>query len=403
VRDILRPRQLAAAVAFTLPCLAGAANLGPLGSGAPDAARAAQGATGTFEAPVSESDRITQYGPVKRGETLTRIARIVKHDETTLEQTIVGLHRHNPHAFIRNNMNLLRTGQILQVPEPFIMSSIPQRLAVREIQLQTADWESFQARLAQREAPARRDEAPAGARMNEMAGIAPAAGMPHTASAGALVSDAAAAHGGSGGLRLQGDAPATAAAPVEAHGRTTVEDVTPQAAAAFAMSAPAAWLSQAGYLAAGGTVLLLGILGWRRRRASTRSARRAIEPALTANATPSPGAAAALFASSAGRKPDGAVAAQEAPIASIELSDAPGVADPILVSTESEAPASTSASPIYNTLGGDARSDRASVACASAANAADTAAAALVKAGAAFDPLLPRMRKSTSTDTPLAA
>src|SRR5688572_3882740 len=46
-----------------------------------------------------------QYGPVKPGETLRGIARAVKPEGVTVEQTLVALHRHNPDAFIRKNMN----------------------------------------------------------------------------------------------------------------------------------------------------------------------------------------------------------------------------------------------------------------------------------------------------------
>ena len=57
-----------------------------------------------------------EYGPVKPGETLSGIARIVKPDGATVEQTLVALHRHNPDAFIRKNMNLVKSGKILKSP-----------------------------------------------------------------------------------------------------------------------------------------------------------------------------------------------------------------------------------------------------------------------------------------------
>ena len=56
------------------------------------------------------------YGPVKRGDTLSKIAKEMKSDTVSLEQMLVALYRENKSAFIDSNMNRLRTGQILRVP-----------------------------------------------------------------------------------------------------------------------------------------------------------------------------------------------------------------------------------------------------------------------------------------------
>lgn len=91
-----------------------------------------------------------QYGPVKPGETLRGIARAVKPEGVTVEQTLVALHRHNPDAFIRKNMNLVKSGKILKVPDAAEMSGLPQPEAVREVRLQLADFNAFRDRLAER-------------------------------------------------------------------------------------------------------------------------------------------------------------------------------------------------------------------------------------------------------------
>jgi pilus assembly protein FimV len=102
-----------------------------------------------------------QYGPIKPGETLRGIARVVRPEGVTLEQTLVALHRHNPDAFIRKNMNLVRSGKILTIPEADEMMLVAQPEAVREVRLQLADFNSFRDRLAERAATSAPDEASA--------------------------------------------------------------------------------------------------------------------------------------------------------------------------------------------------------------------------------------------------
>jgi pilus assembly protein FimV len=106
-------------------------------------------------APVpAASSSPREYGPVKPGETLGRIARTVKPEGVTLEQTLVALHRQNPDAFIKKNMNLVKSGKILRVPEANEIASVTQRQAVQEVRLQVADWNAYRGRAADRVATA---------------------------------------------------------------------------------------------------------------------------------------------------------------------------------------------------------------------------------------------------------
>ncbi|MBI4195494.1 MAG: hypothetical protein HY526_10490 [Betaproteobacteria bacterium] len=88
------------------------------------------------------------YGPIERGETLGKIARTLRTEGVTLEQMLVGLFRSNPDAFIRKNMNLVRSGKILRVPDKDEVAAIPQREAVKEYRSQVADWNSYRRKLA---------------------------------------------------------------------------------------------------------------------------------------------------------------------------------------------------------------------------------------------------------------
>ena len=88
------------------------------------------------------------YGPVKRGDTLNKIAQEMKSDTVSLEQMLVALYRENKAAFIDNNMNRLRTGQILKVPPTSDVTQIAGTEARKEIKIQVASWQAYREQLA---------------------------------------------------------------------------------------------------------------------------------------------------------------------------------------------------------------------------------------------------------------
>ncbi len=113
---------------------------------APDAA-----ATPTAEdtsQPVSpEEGAAADRVAVKWGDTLTNIAKRVRPDAVSLEQTLVGLYRENPQAF-SGNMSRLKAGATLAVPSAEKVAAISQQDAVREVKLQAADWRAYRQKLA---------------------------------------------------------------------------------------------------------------------------------------------------------------------------------------------------------------------------------------------------------------
>ncbi len=111
----------------------------PLPAAAPKPAMAEEG-------PVRP--RAATYGPVKKGDTLTKIARGVKAEGISLDQVLVGLYRSNPDAFAGNNMNRLKTGRILRIPEGEQLASVGQPQAKQEIRAQAADWHAYRQKLA---------------------------------------------------------------------------------------------------------------------------------------------------------------------------------------------------------------------------------------------------------------
>jgi pilus assembly protein FimV len=89
-----------------------------------------------------------EYGPIERGETLGKIARSTMPEGVTLEQMLVALYRTNPDAFIRKNLNLVRTGKILRVPDRDEVTAIAQGEAVTEYRAHVADWNAYRQKLA---------------------------------------------------------------------------------------------------------------------------------------------------------------------------------------------------------------------------------------------------------------
>lgn len=84
---------------------------------------------------------------VRRGDTLTAIARQVRPEGVTLEQTLVGLYNSNRNAF-DGNMNRLRAGAQLEVPDAAALSQIALADARREIRIQAEDWRAYRQQLA---------------------------------------------------------------------------------------------------------------------------------------------------------------------------------------------------------------------------------------------------------------
>ena len=88
------------------------------------------------------------YGPVKRGDTLSKIAKEMKSDTVSLEQMLVALYRENKAAFIDSNMNRLRTGQILRVPAASDVAGVSESEARSEIKVQVANWNAYREQVA---------------------------------------------------------------------------------------------------------------------------------------------------------------------------------------------------------------------------------------------------------------
>ncbi|MFJ7565908.1 FimV/HubP family polar landmark protein [Herminiimonas sp. NPDC097707] len=97
--------------------------------------------------PKADAAAADEY-QVKKGDTLAKIANQYRPSGVSLDQMLVSLYRANPDAFIGKNMNRLRAGQILSVPEADSAKSVAQSEAKGVVVAQAADFNSYRNKLA---------------------------------------------------------------------------------------------------------------------------------------------------------------------------------------------------------------------------------------------------------------
>ena len=122
--------------------------IAPLPSAQP-AAEPAPSPVAAAPAPVATAP--AQYGPVKRGETLSTIAGSLGLDGFSLDQTMLALLRANPDAFLGDNINRIKRGAVLRVPgsdERIGVNADEAALVVRE---QMQQWRQARRPVAQPE------------------------------------------------------------------------------------------------------------------------------------------------------------------------------------------------------------------------------------------------------------
>jgi len=85
---------------------------------------------------------------VRPGDSLSKVAGRTQVSGISLDQMLVGLFRNNPDAFIDGNMNLLKSGAVLQVPGSDALAAVPAPEARRIILAQSADFSAYRQRLA---------------------------------------------------------------------------------------------------------------------------------------------------------------------------------------------------------------------------------------------------------------
>ncbi len=122
------------------------------GSAAAPAAGAVPEAARSTPAPraVAEPKKTDESGSrvVQPGDTLRKIAGETKYEDVSLEQMLVGLFKKNPAAFSGDNMNRLKAGAILNIPDRATVAAEPKADARKFYEAQAQDWNSYRQKLA---------------------------------------------------------------------------------------------------------------------------------------------------------------------------------------------------------------------------------------------------------------
>ena len=99
-------------------------------------------------APVAASAGAKQH-EVKKGDTLGAIARQNLPAGVSLNQMLIALYRANQDAFINGNVNLVRAGKILNIPDREAIAAIGAEDANKQVQAQMADFAEYKRKLGQ--------------------------------------------------------------------------------------------------------------------------------------------------------------------------------------------------------------------------------------------------------------
>lgn len=97
---------------------------------------------------------------VERGDTLRKIAAESQYANVSLEQMLVGLYRNNRDAFIGNDINRLKAGVILNIPDQASVAAVSEKDA-RHVYVASGDFAAYRRKLAAAAATGTRSDAPA--------------------------------------------------------------------------------------------------------------------------------------------------------------------------------------------------------------------------------------------------
>ena len=114
---------------------------------APAPAAAAPSAAAPAPRAAAQEPASDRY-EVKKGDTLGRIAGRLKPGDVSLDMMLVALYRANPEAFAGNNMNRLKSGTILSVPDAGTIKGTSQGEAHGVVVAHAADFNAYRAKLA---------------------------------------------------------------------------------------------------------------------------------------------------------------------------------------------------------------------------------------------------------------
>lgn len=83
-----------------------------------------------------------------RGDTLSSIASRMQADGVSLDQMLMALYDNNKNAFIGNNINQLKVGQIIRMPSNEQLAARSSAEASREVKVHASNWNNYRNSLA---------------------------------------------------------------------------------------------------------------------------------------------------------------------------------------------------------------------------------------------------------------
>jgi pilus assembly protein FimV len=93
------------------------------------------------QARIQHQNGTTSYGPTERNDTLWKIAtNLLPDDSVSVYQMMMALLKENPQAFYDNNVNSLKAGYVLRVPEKSEVAAIDETQAERDAERQYQRW-----------------------------------------------------------------------------------------------------------------------------------------------------------------------------------------------------------------------------------------------------------------------
>ncbi|MEK7223925.1 MAG: FimV/HubP family polar landmark protein [Pseudomonadota bacterium] len=132
-------------------------------------------------APATVWAAMPEYN-VKKGDTLWRVAEQARGDnkDTSVEQVMLAIYRTNKNAFFGNNVNNLKAGKILKMPEREEVEAVATPQARREFRAQYDAWQEYKLKLASASGAIKVTEAPEAAapQVTEKPAVKPAVPEP---------------------------------------------------------------------------------------------------------------------------------------------------------------------------------------------------------------------------------
>ncbi len=140
------PRAAAPAVSARSPY--------PVPAAAPSSVAARPASVASAPAPVSRLTAGQEIGPVQANDTLWSIATAYRPDASvSVQQMMLALLRANPDAFSEGNINMMRRGAVLRVPDAATLNAVEANEAYAEVRRQHQVWEEYRQQIGSAPAP----------------------------------------------------------------------------------------------------------------------------------------------------------------------------------------------------------------------------------------------------------